>query len=492
MEYFTFLEKDDRVKMQILLKLDHSRARRVSIKRLLDDLGLTRYRLNKLLNSLIEDLNQFKETSCRLVFEDNELVGDNLSFSLLQAIQLKYLKRSLRFQIFQYEYVDRQGETRQQFLKEHYLSQSRYYAIRAEMDPILNDNQQPTKSPVLNVHPELRKRVQLTNIYAHFFNGIENPFPDINTETAKFCNFITMTFKLSLTPGQQLKLRMFFQIQYKRLQGRHFVNIRHLAKLQPDSRLPFLKNYYLKNVPHAESADIDSEVGFLLLFMASEEIVQHAPVKVANTFEKQFVNATQQFERVLANTPVLSQDQFSEQLRHQIALHLAKMSNSFLVFDFNQMYKVKSRDGQHLTRNFPGLTLLAKDLVRTATAIFKLNLANGCQTDLTNFYLRVLIDSIPSRLMQDKVTICVDFVQNEIPKDYFSQMIRVNLGGGIVFADHLSSNVDIYLSDIFVAGIRDIPQVTWSDPLQMSNWDNLRKKIVQVKLEKVAKVVAVS
>lgn len=48
-------------------------------------------------------------------------------------------------------------------------------------------------------------------------------------------------------------------------------------------------------------------------------------------------------------------------------------------------------------------------------------------------YERILIDNVPSQLVRDRVTVCVDFIRT-VPMTYFENMLMPNLGGRTVFA----------------------------------------------------------
>lgn len=212
----------------------------VQIRRVLDTLGITRYKFNKLVEALRDDLSEIGYVDCRFLVEDSILVCERADYSIYQQLRLYYMKQSSRYQIFEYEYVDSKGESRQKFLADHYMSQTKFYALRAQVEAILNEQTIVKVKPQgVTLHPELVERIKITNVYYHFYNGIEDPFPELKNSASRFCNFLTMTFGISLTPSQRLKLQIFFQIQIKRLAGRHFMNLRQLVKLTRDGRIPF-------------------------------------------------------------------------------------------------------------------------------------------------------------------------------------------------------------------------------------------------------------
>lgn len=493
MDYFAFLEKDERTKLDILAMLAETDQQVISTKQVIDQLSITRYKFNQLVDGLIKDLKQIKQCQYKLIVKEGTLVCEHIDYSIYQQMQLCYLKESPRFQVFEYQYVNQHHESRQKFLMEHYLSQSKFYALRNQVEIILENKALMQARPDGgNLHPELVERAKITNVYYHFFNGIDDPFPELEEQTSRFCNFLCMTFGISLTPSERLKLRMFFQVQVKRLAGKHFMNIRNIATLTHDVRLPFLKNYYLKNVRHSDEADIDSEMSYLFLFLRSQQIMASVPIKLCKQIQQQFNRGSQQLERVLAETAVVDQKNFTVAVQHQTAEQLSELTIWLMVFDYFELTEINSTDQPHMAMSFPALTALGKRLVDTVVKTFNLQLSTEMRSRLLKCFVKILINNIPSNLVKDSVTICVDFVQSIVPMDYLADLLTANLGGGIVLTDQLSSDVDIFLSDIYVSSIHDIPQVTWLDPLKTSNWEKLRRTIADVKQAKLERFMAAS
>lgn len=493
MDYLAFLEKNEHCKLNILGLLAKDEKHSVSTKQILKSVSITPYKLNKLCKELIDDLEQIDQCHCQLRLNGSNLVCEDADYSVYQQLQLVYLKQSIRFQIFEYEYLDQQKETRQKFLHDHYLSQSKFYVERSKVENILEKQALVKAQPDnINMHPELLDRIKITNVYYYFFNGIDDPFPELNSQASRFYNFLAMTFGLSMTPSRQLKLRMFFQIQVKRLASRNFMNIRNIVTLEHDERITLLKEYYLKNVRHSDEADIDSELSYLLLFLRSQHILDSVPVKLGKQVQQYFVRGSERFSQVLGQTPVIDQTKFTLSNQQTIADSLSELTIWLIVFDYFQLTETHSVSQPHVMMSFPALTALGKKLVTVAVKNFDMQLSNAMITALLKSYVRLLIDHVPSELIQDNVTICVDFAQNAVPMEYFSKLLTANLGGGVVLTDQLSSDVDIYLSDIFVSSIRDIPQITWLDPLKTSNWEELRQTITEVKQNKLERSLAAS
>jgi len=493
MDYLAFLEKNERTKLGILGVLAENARQDVEVKQIIDQVSITRYKFNQLIDELIQDLGSIQQKDCQLTVKDNLVVCDGIDYSICQQLQLIYLKQSPRFQVFEFEYLNQQTQSRQKFLLDHFMSQSKYYALRTQVENVL-DNKAVTQARPIggSLHPELVERAKISNIYYHFFNGIEDPFPELESQTSRFCNFLSMTFGISLTPSERLKLKMFVQIQIKRLVGRHFLNIRHMATLERDTRLPFLKNYYLENVPHSGESDIDSEICYLFLFLRSQRIMASVPVKFCQQLQQQYNSGSKHFERVLAETPVINQAKFTGEDQQKTAQHIAQLTVWLMMFNYFDFTEVIASDQSHMAMDFPALSILGKQLVEEAIRVFDLQLCDECRAKLLKSYVKILIADVPSSLARDNVTICVDFVQSIVPMDYFAKLLVANLGAGIVLTNQLSSDVDVFLSDIYVASIHDIPQVTLLDPLKTSSWEKLRQTVADVKQTKLEGFLAAS
>ncbi|WP_054700393.1 hypothetical protein [Secundilactobacillus odoratitofui] len=99
-----------------------------------------------------------------------EIENPQFDISTFQILQLWYLKQSLKYQIFEYEYLNSHQSTRKHFWKTHYSSQARYYVLRTEIDELLaEDVRTLNRSNSIQLQPELVMRISLTNIYYHFF-----------------------------------------------------------------------------------------------------------------------------------------------------------------------------------------------------------------------------------------------------------------------------------------------------------------------------------
>lgn len=491
MDYSGFFEADVQLKLRMVQLMIQVEYPRIRITQATDKLGLSRYKLNKLLTELSADLISIGKLERPIEVSAKEIENPQFDISTFQILQLWYLKQSLKYQIFEYEYLNSHQSTRKHFWKTHYSSQARYYVLRTEIDELLaEDVGTLNRSNSIQLQPELVMRISLTNIYYHFFGGVAEPFPELNQVTSRFLSFLMMTLGLSLTPSEQLKLRIFFQIQIKRIQDRQKLNLRQLIKLENSDEIQLVKNYYAKHVSLIEEADLDSEVGYLFLFLRSQDLMTSMPIKITPVILQQFDRASSAFKSILVKTPLLRESELSAHELERLANKLSEVSHWLLFVDFDSAQSLDHLDVSKLTANFPGQVQLAEQLTTKAIDIFNLKPNSVIQDELKRSYLQVLIDEVHASVLQYSVTICIDFVQSKVPLTYFSNLIAFYLGGGIKFTSQLSQNVDVYLSDTFVASIHGIPQIIWPEPLEVSNWEKLREVIAMVKQQKVQHVEA--
>ncbi|KRM76329.1 hypothetical protein [Secundilactobacillus collinoides] len=486
MDYLAFLEKDDQLKLKLVWLLETSHENRISLKDVFSRLSVTRYKLNKVIASLQLDLQTGEGLGqSSITIKDGVLFGEQITFSVFRTLQLSLLRQSLRFQIFEYEYMAKSTQSRQRFLEDHFISQAKYYLLRGEIDELLSSAAPFGGSGSVSVHPELSMRVKITNVYYYFFSGIEDPFPELKEVTSKFTSFCAMTLGLSMTPSEKSKLAIFFQVQCKRINEQRFINLRQFLHVDHTDNMPFIKNFYLKNVELAGEDDVTSEVGCLYLFLSSQNLIDNCPVTLAKPFKMQLIVIKNRFQQLLTTSVLLDHTQLEEKRLARIAEQMSLNSYWMMLFDLHTTPEYYQHSDDRVNDDFPGLAMLAYQMTQEATDILELKVNHEVRTKLVYNYLMALIGVVPHEAVMDTVTVCVDFGQSKVPSNYMRKLLAFYLGGSVKFVNYLSTDTDVYLSDTFVSGIHDIPQVTWPDPLRATNWENLHQIIVDVKKKKI-------
>lgn len=486
MDYLAFLEKDDQLKLKLVWLLETAHENQVPLKTALAQLSVTRYKLNKIIVRLeIDFQTQTQIDESRITLKDGVLYGNQLDFSVYRVLQLAFLKRSIRFQIFEYEYMAKSNQSRQKFFEEHYISQAKYYLLRNEIENLLADAVPLDHSDTINVHPELVMRSKLTNIYYYFYSGMELPFPELKKVTSKFINFCAMSLGISMTPTQKAKMAIFFQVQVKRINSRNFINLRQLMHVQRTDETAFIKNFYLNNVELAKEDDVTSETGYLSAFLLSEHLADVCPAVLNKSLTMELEVIKDRFQRLLRNSALIDQSQLSDDQLSEITTHLSLESYWMLLFDLYTTPDYYEQTESQYSDDFPGFAMLASQMTREIRRTLDLTVNFDVHTKLNHDFLMALIGIVPHDVVRDTVTVCVDFGQCRIPQQYIDMLLAAYPGGNVKFVDTFSNDTDIYLSDTYVADIRDVPQVVWPDPMQLENFENLHQIVNEIKKSKI-------
>lgn len=486
MNYHFFLEKDDQAKFSLLCLLTESDHHHLLLKSAQQQLQLTHYKLTQLINELETDLQLCHINSSELINKDGFLIGRHISYSTCQELQLGYLQRSLTFQIFEREYLDDESVSRQQFISQHFISQAKYYQVRAKIGDFFeenslrysNDNQSPS---------ELLIRARLTDIYYYFYGGIAEPFPELKTMTTNFQTLLTMTLGISMTPSVQIKIRIFFQIQLMRLRSHHFLKIADLFQVNHQDNVPELIKFYRKQVLNTSDECLDSEVTYLYLFLISQQLVPNDAVVFSGTCRSVFGVFRQQVKKLLATSPLLNHESFDTINVDTVIDHLFLIDQASPLFE---LHTFPTTPIHNFSLEFPEFTNLATKIAATAEELCRTHLTTISRQKVIQNFTQTLVNLIPLEAIRTTVRIYVDFSHSSVPFETTQQMMNFYLGGGILLMDHLASDTDIFVSDTCIKGVQTDYQITIANPYQMADWTRLRQTVLELKRVKLAKLQA--
>ncbi|WP_010621189.1 hypothetical protein [Paucilactobacillus suebicus] len=389
------------------------------------------------------------------------------------------------FDVFNFEYIDDQKETRQMFTSDHFISQAKYYNLRSKIDNEFNQTNMFTRSAILNVHQEFTRRMQITKIYYHYFHGIEDPFPELSEITTKFVNTLVMTYKLSLTPSEKAELRLFFQIQAQRIQHRNFVNIRDIVKPVKNDNVDIIQRFYSNHVAYFDKSDVCSEMAYLMSFLVSQDYISNDKVEFSTGINGSFNTALLQFEKILLNTKMLKHDLVSDDDLRKAAEKLSTLNHKLLIFDFQIGFMDATSYESQVARDFPGLQSIAFELTDSLIQVFKLDATDQERARIANNYLLELVSELPDGSVEDRVSLCVDFSGNRSTRDYIVHALNHYFDKNVDISTKLNKKSDIYLSDVCNESIRGIPQITLPLFPSKNNLKRLSDLIFKVRKNKL-------
>ncbi len=225
----------------LLQRFYAKRDRLVTISSVLDQLPISEYKLSQLLTSINRDLDkiQYSNHSQITTPEKNVLKGENITKTVLNEIRLVYLKRSVLFALFQYNFLQSKMVSKATFMKKHFISKTKFYSTEVQLRSILNDSDFYNSPNIVNNY-EYVLRLHIFEFFYTAFNGIDSPFEDLNVKINNLIIRIQAQFSFLIKPVQKSKLEIFLKVWILRMQNGHYINDRIIppAHVTP----PFVKS----------------------------------------------------------------------------------------------------------------------------------------------------------------------------------------------------------------------------------------------------------
>lgn len=493
MSYWSLLEQDDQATLALVWLLESAPGNAMLVTDVMTQLSLSRYKLNKSVEESQKIFNEMPELIDWQIELKHGLVGlQNATFAGFRILQLHLLKRNMTYKILFFEYFVRRHGDRRHFFDNAHISQARYYALRSQIQTEFHTQDAFQNLVGVSVHPEFAKRADLTSFCYYYFSGIESPFPELEEVSSHFLNFLAMTLKLSLTPSQRLKLKLFFQVQVQRIHGFHDLNTRSSVQLENNQTTGFIVNFYNHYVPNIENTDVSSEVTYLYLFLLSQKMIDDVPLKLEAKLTKRLNLAVQESQKYLNQTPIINHQRLSMADADHVIDQLLTIGNWLAFFNMTTTPEQYELNIDRLAQSFPGIVNLARELCEIAQRTSQLKLPADSVPKIVYNFVVLLIDLLPTDVIEDQVTVCIDFGQSNVPVNYIEDLLQLHILGGVHVTHSLTAATDIYLSDTVVNDLNQAIQITWPNPLQTNDWSALNDVVNQLKQQKIAKLQVIS
>lgn len=471
MNYISFLERNDQLKFELLEHLLDAPNRKLPIKIIISELHESRYKLKKIFDELTLDLKEFDNTSSLILTEDVLTFSSSVTIDL-RKFQLFYLKKSILFRVFQFEYMESHA-SRHKFLEDNFISQAQFYNIRNQVNQLVADLSMfsPARSVIQN--GEFIKRLSLIDLYQHFFNGIEDPFPALNALTSKFMNLIAMTYSISLSPVKFAKLNLFLQVQLARILNGHGIgNLASDVQYENSSASEAVESFFQNHISISND-QVSGEVDFLLLFLESQEFVGAPVTTLSDELQDKFKTLDTQLGSLISSYfERFNEDQFPAMVSSESEIILSLLNMRLLIFDYASTRMISSKQLKHYQKLYPLLDIISREGVEVVADIFQLDLDGDNFNRLYSSYFFTLLAIYPIEKADDTISIYVDFSQGRFFTDYVRRVIKsyVNLE----VTDKLTPNTDIYLSDSPIKKIGTATrQLIWDGLPNTQNWLDL-------------------
>ena len=456
----------------------------VTVSSILDTLPISEYKLNQLLTTINNDLAQVHYSkSPKITSPDkNILKGENITTTVMNEIRLLYLKRSVLFALFQYNFLQTKTVSKATFMKQNFISKTKFYASGVELKQILKDSDF-YQSPNIIKNPEYVLRLHIFEFFYTAFNGIDSPFEDMNVKINNLIIRIQAQFSFILKPIQKSKLEIFLKIWILRMQNGNNLTDKLIspANIMPDvtEKLTSIQTF----IQEQFNVDVKKEeLNYLYTFLLTQE----------------YVNGIQ---RVLTKDDYPLAYKLTNDLVDQI--RAVGMLNDPTKFDPTDLYSaltcihlrfitlyiepttfISLEQVSFFQQTYPIFHTIINRYINDIKSKKLMRLNQRESANLYFDYMFAFITTIPKDLLLDKVHICVDFSQGSIYNNYIMSTLEGFANANIVIESNLSRTTDIYLSDFYSTSVNK-SQTIWRDPPSPDDWADLGDSIVRLKQAKV-------
>lgn len=451
-------------------------------------MSLTRYRLDKLFDDLNHDLITVStDVPCYI---DEQVSGvwhaNNISTIILQKLQLQYLFRSHVYAALEYRFFYNNLTKKSDFSKAHHLSRTAFYSKLSTVDKLLTKIGFFVPGTTLN-DDEFTVRLHLFQLYYTLFNGIAEPFTELDEPVVAIITAYQHHFQHQLAPTQKVKLRIFLKIWLKRLQNKCYLSSDHFAAQAANVR----GQSFLTEVKQLLAPAIvlsDSELHDLYFFLLSQEMVQlDSEQELIRLFPTANLLTDHVLERLHKQKIIENQNQLDWRgLRHSLlGIHIQYTSFYIEPTTFTDEKKVK-----FFQDLYPAFDFVIHDFLQYLNEKQLLPLSTASRVNLYFSYMFSLINAIPPELVVDRVHIFVDFSQGCLYTDYVKKSLDAFNHANLVLETALSDHIDLYISDFFSKEVT-APQIIWQDPPTPTDWSLLADMILNLKQRKLNQLKAV-
>lgn len=476
---------EDQASYRILQAISNAVNQSLAETTLQEQFGLTKYKLNKLFDSLNADLVAVSSKTPSYLddLEKGYWRAHHLTKVILQKLRVMYLKRSYEFTVFEYQFFFSNRTPKSKYMKEHFISNAKFYEASAQLK---NDLADDFLSPHDPADTEFATRLALFQFYFVAYNGIASPFKELDATVAALIRTLEAQLDVALLPTQTTKLRFFLKIWLLRM-----MNNQHIEKVLPGAlTLPSAggKLDGIHQILPKQFGVTAAELDYLYAFLA---IWHYLPTET----EADLISAarlpkaaqmTDEFLTLVQTHHILEEGNHADLSALKTALF--GLHVQMVTFYLAPTTFIDDQQITFFANLYPGFDALILTFISQLAKHADPVLSRTMAVNLYFSYMFTLINYLPNEALRDKVYVCVDFAQGPIYTDYISRTLSSFDNAFIVVEHQLSKHTDVYLSD-FSDPRLTMPQVTWANPPSPADWRELADLTVRVKQAKMQAVV---
>ena len=468
------LMDDDRYKWYLLQYLELNKNAYCSVDQLGDILEISRYKLEKYLQELQDELKENHYDATIELLETGEIGVQQLTHAIVKKMRLYLVERSLTYKIF-HGYVTNETSLDKQIEELHVSRSSTYRLYKRLKDQLVEEGFQLKKNQLIGEEDALRNF--LFGLYYEIFNGLASPFDDTTQHQAKeLFRYLEHYLNLSLPKTKEHKLQFFISIALVRMSKAHLMDREYLEYVENDAT-EYL-NRWLDSHFSLTNTEKRREIAALLLFCQLMEIDLPLETTILEGKEMRMAeNLVDEFLQYLASHSRFEINQLKED--KELVAGLLRINRRWLIYHFRESTFVTKIQRRYFQEINPKLDELIQDFIEKVAhrGIFH---SDQERNKLYYDYLFFMITQISVDELEDPVFICIDFSHGSSYNEYIQTMLSSLQSMNICYEEKLSTKTQIYLSDFLIETL-PFHQMIWKRPPTPEDWSEFGHLLLTVK-----------
>lgn len=480
------LDKDLKIKLSILTFLENSKGEYVSIDRMIEIFALSEFKMNNYINQLNDDFLSI-DSQAKIDKENGKAIQIvHIDKQLIRQIRLFYSKNSLGCQLFEQTLI--RGISIEAFCEEFFISRSKAYVLKRKMDEIFNE------STIKNGNGQLQGsessvRLLFFNYYYYFYAGMEIPEVEVTGEFVKKVTYaLYSSYSFFNSPTKNSALEIFLSIICLRIGQYHYIEpptnavLTHLEK--EIGKLQFVRTT-LKNELTLTDLELEYELNFISIFLIAKEYIPTKNILnlsyLDESVEKLAIDMYLEIIQVLPFEKNVSAEKLSSKKEaaleqfYLLAFQIKHFRSDSMTFN-----------SKHELTYFEEVYPQFDKAIRTCFDQHLLDDYYSSEEDWTSLYydlMFLMISTIPQKMLDNRLYVCVDFSRGKNYTRFISESILAFKNLNIIVQNKITKQTDIFVSDFYVKQLH-CRQIIWKNPPTDEDWAYLGDLFIQIKGEK--------
>lgn len=485
MEVKYLLEDSEHFKIIMLSYLEINKNNFVTMSKLIEFVGLSRYKTEMYLDQLQKDLLIFDPSSI-LIDNDEEIFLKNISYSTVKNLRGTYFRKSYPLKLLTTILV--KPISINQFAVQEHISQSTAYDKRKKLIKFLKTEKIHIKKNLIHGN-EKKLRNVLFYIYFESMGGMKYPFPN-STQiiTQKIINFLKFSFNLKLTKTSLNKLELLLSIALLRINSYNYL----------DSVI-FDENSYLSNQNVYKFIDyldiilekkhtkksLCIESSYILLYLILEGEIDSTLLNYYDySIFKPFDNFSKEITEGIFNSIDFintGKDENIYKIKESFYHEIKLVNRKYSLFNYEMSAFTSTEQISFFLEAYPLFSKAIQENIQIT--LDRYNIFNDTiKTRLFYDYIFILIKCCPLQYVEKSIKIFVDFSQGTYYNDYIINQILGFKNFNIEIEPRFSSKTNIYISDC-LSDDKNITHILWKKPPTPEDWEELGNAIVSINLK---------